>query len=107
VEPGSVLGTAEAQRRAGLLGTLGDALAERSVETVLVRRWSIVLRADMSGGPSGPTNPALHIFAGDGMEVVTTDGTEYRFASTAVHQLGDMHSAAESVPDAAFPGSDQ
>jgi hypothetical protein len=49
-EPRPVLATAEAQRRAGLLGTLRDALAERSIETVLVRRWRIALRADMSGG---------------------------------------------------------
>jgi hypothetical protein len=98
-EPGPVLATAEAQRRAGLLGTLRDALAERSIETVLVTRRRIVLRADMSGGPSGPTDPSLHIFGGAGVEIVRTDGTQFIFASGNAYPATNPRAAAVSVPE--------
>lgn len=96
-EPGPVLAVAEAQRRADLLGVLKDALAERSVESLLVTRRRIVLRAKRAAGPSGPTDPALYVFSGDGStNIVTTDGTDYHLPC-GVHPVDDLGAVVAAV----------
>ena len=89
-----VLTRDEACRRAGLLTDLREALAKRSVEAIVVTRRRIVLRADLSGGPSGPTNPSLYVFLDGGMVVVTTDGTNYKLADGGASPVADRDGAA-------------
>jgi hypothetical protein len=53
------------------------------------------------------------VFTGDGgesIDIVTTDGTDFRFASGGVHPASDPRAAAEHVPMSPTPqvtGSDE
>jgi hypothetical protein len=93
-----VLPAAEVTRRVTLLAELQDAFTAHDVQAVLVRNRRIVLRATGTGlEPSGPTNPQLHVFLGDGTEIATTDGTQYEFTTGPAHLIGDPQAAATSL----------
>lgn len=44
--------------------------------------------------PSGPTDPQLHIFTPNGIDIATTSGDSYLFASGHVHPADDPARAA-------------
>lgn len=90
-----VLPDAQVTRRVALLTELQNALAAQGLDSVLVRTRRLVLRSD--GGrvePSGPTDPQLHIFAPEGKDIATTNGTVYCFASGQAHPTDDPCGAA-------------
>jgi hypothetical protein len=95
-----VLTGAEVTRRVTLLAELQDALAALGIQSVLVRNRRLVLRST-SNGParSGPTDPQLHVFVGDGTEIATTDGTRYQFTVGMACPVGDPQAAAASLRD--------
>jgi hypothetical protein len=99
----AVLSRDEARRRADLLTVLREALAKRSVEAIVVTRRRIVLRADFSGGPSGPTDPALYMVVdGRAGKVANTDGTRYKIVGCGEQSVTDPNRAAEMI--AGSPG---
>ena len=93
----AVLSRDEACRRALLLTDLRDALAKRSVEALVVTRRRVVLRADFSGGPSGPTDPALYVFLDGTVAIATTDGTNYQLADGVLDAVSDPDAAARAI----------
>jgi hypothetical protein len=96
-EPRAILTAAAVQNRVDLLGAMKEALAARSVESVLVTRRTIVLRPKAPAILSGPTDPELYVWVASGLDVVTTDGTQYRSASGYVHPGRDADEAVASV----------
>lgn len=93
-----VLAESEVTRRLMLLVELQAALAAHGVQSLLVRNRRIVLRAQGSGlEPSGPTDPQLHIFVGDGTQIATTDGARYEFTTGPAHPASDPQAAAASI----------
>jgi hypothetical protein len=77
-----------------LLAELRDVLAAQGIRAILARNHRLVLRSDKAPyEPSGPTDPALHIFLCDCTTIATTDGTTYVFTTG--------QRAAASEPDAA------
>ena len=78
-----IISAAEAARRLELLADLQTSLAGLGIGSVLARNHRLVLRWRSSGpyGPSGLTDPALHIFTPAGSCVATTDGTAYLLAT--------------------------
>ena len=90
-----ILAKAEVTRRMLLLAELQDALAALGVRSVLARNHRLVLQYNrVPSGPSGMTDPQLHIFAPDGTCVATTDGTAYRLASGRQCPAADPAAAA-------------
>jgi hypothetical protein len=89
-----ILAEADVTRRMLLLTELQSTLAAQGAQSVLARRHRIVLRADQPIGPSGLTNPELHIFAPGGTYIATTDGTTYRLASGPEYPVDDPAGAA-------------
>ncbi len=77
-----------------VLAALRDALSKRSIDAAVVTRRRIVLWANTSGGPSGPTDPLLYVFLDGGMVVVTTNGTNYKLADGAASPVADRDGAA-------------
>jgi len=93
-----VLPESEVARRVLLLAELQAALDALGAQAVLVRNRRIVLRDEGSDlGSSGPTDPQLHIFLGDGSEIATTDGTQYEFTTAQAHPADDPQAAAGSI----------
>ena len=78
-----IISVAEAARRLELLADLQTSLAGLGVGSVLARNHRLVLRWRNNGpyGPSGLTDPALHIFTPAGNCLATTDGTAYLLAT--------------------------
>src|SRR6266700_7965091 len=90
-----ILTKAEVSRRMLLLADLQVALAAQEIHSVLARNHRLVLRYNrVPSGPSGMTDPQLHIFAPDGTCVATTDGTAYRLASGRQCPAADPAAAA-------------
>ena len=91
-----VLAGAEADRRKAALGRLQDALAAEGLESVLVGRQVLALRAR---GPVLPSrrDPQLHVLGPGQCHVVTTDGGHYRFADGSSHPADDPGGAAGCV----------
>ena len=92
-----ILAEAEADRRRGLLAELQDALAARSIQSVLASRRRLVLRALDPWGPSGRTDPQLHIFIPGQPDIATTDGTSYSLSNGAKHAADDPVRAADAI----------
>jgi hypothetical protein len=63
-----------------LLAELQAALVGLGVRSVVARNHRLVLRWNSIGpfGPSGPTDPQLHVLISAGSVVVTVDGDSYR-----------------------------
>jgi len=93
-----ILTDAEAARRMLLLAELQAALKTHQVRSVLARRHQLVLRAPSGpGGPSGLTDPQLHIFTPDGTTVATTDGITCSLASGPAYPASDPSAAAALI----------
>jgi len=93
-----ILATAEVTRRMLLLAELQDALTALGVRSVLARNHRLVLRYNrVPSGPSGMTDPQLHVFTPDGTCVATTDGTTYRLASGRQCPAADPAAAATFI----------
>jgi hypothetical protein len=81
-----------------LLAELHDVLAAQGVRAILARNHRLVLRSDQAPyEPSGPTDPALHIFASDGTAIATTDGTTYVFTTGQRSAASDPAAAAALI----------
>jgi len=77
----AILATAEVTRRMLLLAELQEALAALGVRSVLARNHRLVLHYNVvPSGPSGMTDPVLHIFTPEGTDIATTDGSSYHLA---------------------------
>ena len=96
-----ILADDQVARRMRLLRDLQAALARMGVHSVLARNHRLVLRWYSAGpfGPSGPTDPELHVFTPSGTAVATTDGTAYRLASGFNYPAADPAAAAAMVRD--------
>jgi hypothetical protein len=93
---------AEADRRRAILGLLADDLAARRITSALAGRRRLVLcsaggRRDGCGPAARPADPQLYVFGAGNMDVVTTDGESYRFASGRTHPAADPSGAAEAL----------
>lgn len=101
VSPQLVLSHDEAARRLLLLTDLQISLTERGVRCVLARYHRLVLRWSSSGpfGPSGLTDPQLHIFTPNGTAVATTNGITFSLASGQQCQADDPAAAAARILD--------
>lgn len=95
------LTTAEAEHRKAILGLLKDALIARRISSELVGRRTIVLRSgrlpDGFGAPARSADPQLYVFVADSLDVVTTDGRQYRLADGSTHPAADPAGAAGIV----------
>src|SRR6266700_7949177 len=86
-----------------LLAELQDALTDLGVRSVLARHHRLVLQYNrVPSGPSGLTDPELHILAPAGTDIVTTDivttdGTTYRRASGQQYPVADPAAAAALI----------
>ena len=99
-EPGQpILSPDEADRRLRRLAQLQASLTGRGVRCLLARRHRLVLLSNGGGrsGPSGLTNPQLHIFLDDGTRVATTDGTRYLLDGSQRSSGGDPLAAADHI----------
>src|SRR6266567_3044223 len=77
-----ILTQAAVERRMLLLAELQDALTDLGVRSVLARNHRLVLQYNRGpSGPSGLTEPQLYIFASEGIDIATTDGSTYNLAS--------------------------
>ena len=93
-----ILADADVARRMILLAVLQDALAALGVRSILARNHRLVLQySRVPSGPSGQTDPQLHIFAPDGTDIATTDGSTYNLASGEKCPAGDPASAATLI----------
>jgi hypothetical protein len=93
-----ILATAELTRRMLLLADLQDALAALGVRSVLARHHRLVLQYNrVPSGPSGMTDPQLHILTAGGSDIATTDGTAYRLASGGQCPASDPAAAATFI----------
>jgi len=93
-----ILTDAEVGRRMLLLAELQAAMATLGVHCVLARNHRLVLRYnDGPYGPSGLTDPDLHIFTPRGTDTATTDGTVYRLASGGEYSVADPSIAATAI----------
>jgi hypothetical protein len=100
--PDPSLTRAEADRRRAILGLLADALAARGITSTLAGRRTLVLcsaggRRDGYGPPARPADPQLYIFGAGNIDIVTTDGESYRFASGRTHPAADPSGAAQAL----------
>ena len=98
--PRPVLTQSEASRRLLKLAGLQTALTNLGVRSVLARHRRLVLRWHSAGpfGPSGPTDPELHIFTPAGTTVATTDGTVYHLLAGQQGPAADPVAAAALIP---------
>jgi hypothetical protein len=81
-----------------VLAELHDVLAAQGVRAILARNYRLVLRNDKTPyDPSGPTDPALHIFTSDGTTIATTDGTTYVFTTGRRSAASDPDAAASLI----------
>jgi hypothetical protein len=98
-----VLSRDEAARRLLLLADLQIALTKLGVRCVLARYHRLVLRWYSSGpfGPSGLTDPQLHIFTSADAVVATTDGTTFYLTTGQQCPADDPAAAAEHILDCA------
>jgi hypothetical protein len=105
--PGPVLADGltrtEADRRKAILGRLADALDARQIRSALAGRQILVLCSEARPGEEEApepalrlTDPQLYIFGARGIDIVTTDGESYRFASGRAHPAADPRGAARS-----------
>jgi hypothetical protein len=94
-----ILDEAEASQRALLLAELQAALSALGVQSISARRQRLVLRYNDPAPlpPSGPTNPALHIFGPDSTSVVTTDCAMYRLDDGRELPASDPAAAAAAI----------
>jgi len=93
-----ILSRAEADRRKLLLTELQTSLSELGVRSVLASHHRLVLQYDRRlCGPSGPTDPQLHVFTPDGTCVATTDGTAYHLATGQQCPVSDPAAAATLI----------
>ena len=101
--PHLVLSQDEAARRLLLLADLQTCLANLGVRCVLARNHRLVLRWHSSGsfGPSGLTDPQLHIFTPAGAAVATTDGSTFCLATGQRYHADDPVAAAADILDCA------
>jgi len=92
-----ILTQAEAARKMLLLAELQTSLASLGIRCVLARNHRLVLRYNcVPCESSGPTDPQLHIFAPDGTDIATTDGSTYNLVS------GERYPADDPAATAAF-----
>ena len=76
-----ILTEAEVARRMSLLAELQAALTAQGIRCVLARNHRLVLHYNVvPSGPSGMTDPVLHIFTPEGTDIATTDGSSYHLA---------------------------
>jgi hypothetical protein len=93
-----ILSRAEADRRTLLLAELQSSLSELGVGAVLARHHRLVLQDNrVPSGPSGMTDPRLHIFTPDGTCIATTNGTAYHLAAGQQCPAGDPAAAATFI----------
>lgn len=98
IERPQVLAKDEASRRVLLLAELQAAFTALGVRCVLARKHRLVLRYNQGPcGPSGPVNPELHVFAGDGTDIATTNGATYSLASGGQYPADDPAATAAVV----------
>ncbi len=101
-----VLARAEVERRMLLLAELQGQLAVLGVRSVLARHHRLVLQYNrVPSGPSGMTDPLLHILAAAGTHIATTDGTTYRLASCQEFPTADPAAAAALIRLPRLPGA--
>jgi len=93
----AVLADREDCHRRTLLIMLQDALAALGVQSVVVGRRVLALRANEPWGPSRPTDPELHLLSVAIREVITTDGVVYRLSSGHALPADDPAGAAERL----------
>lgn len=94
-----ILATGQAARRAAILSDLSSALEAQGVSTVLARTHRLVLgtKPHKKHGPSGSTDPQLHVFAPDGTAIITTDGTSYLARDGNTYPADDPAQAARQI----------
>ncbi len=84
-----------------MLAELQTSLAAMGVHSVVARNHRLVLRWNTDGpwGPSGLTDPQLHIFTPDGPCVATADGTAYHLATGQRYAANSPATAATLIRD--------
>lgn len=93
-----ILAQAEVARRMLLLADLQAALAAQGIRSVLARNHRLVLHYNGSPcGPSGLTDPQLHVLTPERTVIATTDGTTYSLASGAECPTDDPAAAATVI----------
>jgi len=99
--PSTILTRNEAARRRLLLSELQAALNGLGVPSILARNHRLVLRwhNNAPSGPSGQTNPRLHIFIPAGTVIATTDGSAYHLPASRQCPASDSAAAAALVSD--------
>jgi len=96
--PAPILPEAEVTRRMLLLAQLQTSLAGLGVRSVLARHHRLVLQYNrVPSGPSGMTDPELHIFLPEATDTATTDGSTYRLAGGRQCPAGDPAAAAALI----------
>ncbi len=97
-----ILSDAEFARRCALLSELHAELRALGAQCVLARPQRLVLSGTRSRGPSGPTDPALHIFGPDGAtRKARTDGNAFRLENGEEFPAGDPAVAAARIGESA------
>jgi hypothetical protein len=97
------LTAAEADRRKGILALLKEALSAQRIASELVGRRTLVLCSDQAserfagyGETVSPADPQLYVFAGEGTDIVTTDGEAYWFPGGRAYPTADPAGAAQA-----------
>jgi len=93
-----ILDEAEVARRKLLLAELQAALTGAGLQCTLTCRHRLVLRYsdEPPHAPSGPTDPALHVF-GRIPDVITTNGTCYRLRNGQEFPISDHSALAAAI----------
>jgi len=94
-----ILDEADAASRAILLTELQATLSALGTRSIRANRHRLVLRYNDPPPlmPSGPTDPALHIFSPAGTRVATTDGTVYQLNDGQEFPVSDPAAAATAI----------
>ncbi len=93
-----ILDEVEVARRKLLLAGLQAALDHAGLQSTLAGNHRLVLRYNEEPplAPSGPTDPALHVF-GRISDVITTDGSCYRLKNGQEFPLSDRSALAAAI----------
>ena len=93
-----ILDDAEVGTRKLLLGELQAALNDSGIHCALAGRQRLVLKytEEPPHAPSGPTDPALHVFGSD-PTVITTDGVVYRLRDGREFPVADRPAVTSAL----------
>jgi hypothetical protein len=93
-----ILTEADVARRMLVFAGLQEALAALEIRSVVARNHRLVLRRNIGlYAQSGLTDLKLYIFALDGTETATTDGTTYYLASGTEYPASEPDATAMAI----------